>query len=359
MSVHLLLFALDAIGLFVAATIGLRVLSVRMTNLNAQLIAGMCVASFCARLLARQEYGYFIPDAYDVDVEPLSSVLHIVRNVAPGLFMVLCWRVFSDGARVSRGLLALWALQTVLEISLTSANSQHAPVGIAAALLQLLFLCNGLYWTVKGWDADLIERRRDLRWVFLAVVGGYVLAAVLLERLLLSWQGPLIFPVHIGLSIFGVVLASIGMYSLFGSGIETYLATGQDTPPSKTKAPAADVDRDSSDLDRLRKALHEEHVYRRSDLSIAVLAAQLSMPEYRLRRLIHDGLDYRNFNALLHHYRIADACRVFEDREQRTVPILTVALSLGYNSINPFNRAFRELKGMTPSEFRNQATRTG
>jgi len=43
------------------------------------------------------------------------------------------------------------------------------------------------------------------------------------------------------------------------------------------------------------------------------------------------------------------------DAEQRHLPILTIALTVGYNSINPFNRAFRELKGMTPSEFRARA----
>ncbi len=38
-----------------------------------------------------------------------------------------------------------------------------------------------------------------------------------------------------------------------------------------------------------------------------------------------------------------------------TMPILTIALTVGYNSINPFNRAFRDTKGMTPSAYRAQA----
>jgi AraC-like DNA-binding protein len=81
----------------------------------------------------------------------------------------------------------------------------------------------------------------------------------------------------------------------------------------------------------------------------------VAIPEYRLRRVIHERLQYRNFNALLHRYRIEEACVLLADAEQRHLPILTIALTVGYNSINPFNRAFRELKGMTPSEFRARA----
>ena len=40
---------------------------------------------------------------------------------------------------------------------------------------------------------------------------------------------------------------------------------------------------------------------------------------------------------------------------KNTLPILTIALTVGYNSINPFNRAFRDSKGMTPSAYRAQA----
>ncbi|WP_371070074.1 helix-turn-helix domain-containing protein [Salmonella enterica] len=43
------------------------------------------------------------------------------------------------------------------------------------------------------------------------------------------------------------------------------------------------------------------------------------------------------------------------DPAQREVPILTIALDAGFGSLGPFNRAFREAEGMTPSEFRSRA----
>jgi AraC-like DNA-binding protein len=85
---------------------------------------------------------------------------------------------------------------------------------------------------------------------------------------------------------------------------------------------------------------------------VADLAKHLALPQYRLRDLIHNELGFRNFNSFLHHYRIEEVALALEDADQNQTPILTLALSAGYQSINPFNRAFKELKGMTPSDYR-------
>jgi AraC-like DNA-binding protein len=37
------------------------------------------------------------------------------------------------------------------------------------------------------------------------------------------------------------------------------------------------------------------------------------------------------------------------------LPVLSIALEVGYGSIGPFNRAFKARMGMTPSRFRKAA----
>lgn len=54
----------------------------------------------------------------------------------------------------------------------------------------------------------------------------------------------------------------------------------------------------------------------------------------------------------LHAYRIAEARSLLADPEHRRTPILTIALSVGYSSVNTFNRGFREVMGMAPSDWR-------
>ena len=43
------------------------------------------------------------------------------------------------------------------------------------------------------------------------------------------------------------------------------------------------------------------------------------------------------------------------DRSQAEVPIVTIALDAGFQSLGPFNRAFKAHAGMTPTDFRRQA----
>ena len=112
------------------------------------------------------------------------------------------------------------------------------------------------------------------------------------------------------------------------------------------------IDTTAIDASRVEVALAEDKVYRRNGLSVHDLARHLNLPEYRLRKLIHDHLGFRNFNMLLHHYRVQEVAEALADPSQNGTPVLTLALSAGYQSIAPFNRAFRDLKNMTPTEFR-------
>jgi AraC-like DNA-binding protein len=74
--------------------------------------------------------------------------------------------------------------------------------------------------------------------------------------------------------------------------------------------------------------------------------------EYRLRRLINGELGFRNFNDFLNQYRVNEACEVLSDPSQNRKTVLEIAYSLGYQSIGPFNKAFKELTGTTPTAFR-------
>ena len=352
MPLHLVFFAVETIGLFAVVLLGSRLIVSAPARRNVQLAALICLNAACARLLARQEYSYFIPAAYDIDVGVLASPMNLLRNMTPGLFMVLCHSLFREGQRLPRWLLGAFVVQCLLEepvpLLLGAKAAQYDLLKLVPATLQLLFVGFGLYWTLSGWRVDLVEDRRRLRKIFIAIVGTFVFAMILGERLLIPWQSAALFDMHITLSVIGALLSTVMLWIMFRPNAAAYL----DPLRSETVRVALEPPPDDSDLEALRRVLDVERVYHDSELTVASLAARVAIPEYRLRRVIHERLQYRNFNALLHRYRIDEACALLADPERRHLPILTIALSVGYNSINPFNRAFRELKGMTPSEFR-------
>ncbi len=102
-------------------------------------------------------------------------------------------------------------------------------------------------------------------------------------------------------------------------------------------------------------AMEEEQLYRQQGLSVGRLADHVRLPEHRVRALINGHLQFRNYTAFLNHFRLREVARRLRDPGQAHLPILSIALDVGYASIAPFNRAFREAFGQTPTEFRRGA----
>jgi AraC-like DNA-binding protein len=129
-----------------------------------------------------------------------------------------------------------------------------------------------------------------------------------------------------------------------------------DLPPANAEAPtvAADVPDPADErlAQTLQRAMDEERAYRDEGLSVASLATRLGAPEYRLRRLINQRLGHRNFNAFVNGYRLAEARAALLDPRRSELPVLSIALDAGFQSIGPFNRAFKATTGLTPTEFR-------
>jgi AraC-like DNA-binding protein len=159
------------------------------------------------------------------------------------------------------------------------------------------------------------------------------------------------------------VLAMVSAWSLLQAegrdqGARLVSALGDGLGETRTIIPAREDGRSSVEpalLRRLERLMIVERAYRREGLTIGSLAALMSLPEYRLRQIINEGLGCRNFNAFLNRYRIGEAKTALADADQKDVPVLTIAMDSGFQSLGPFNRAFKADTGLTPTEFRRLA----
>jgi AraC-like DNA-binding protein len=217
--------------------------------------------------------------------------------------------------------------------------------------------------TVRTWRADLVAGRRRLRFAVLV-------STLLFIGLFAASDLMAISPASLGLS--GSLLSATGMLTiavLAGWSVFQPLAV---SPP--VAAMTADAPGTASSVPRIGPPVHGGHdsiaplllrrldhlmsverIHRQEGLTIAGLAAKLDLPEHRLRQVINEGLGYRNFNAFLNRYRLDEAKAALADPSQRDVPVLTIAIDAGFQSIGPFNRAFKADTGMTPTEFRRDA----
>ena len=103
------------------------------------------------------------------------------------------------------------------------------------------------------------------------------------------------------------------------------------------------------------RLMADERIYRHDNLTIGTLAMKLKIPEYKLRRLINQRLGYRNFNVFLNNHRIEEAKAALADPAQAAVPVITIAMDAGFQSLGPFNRAFKATTGVTPTEYRKRS----
>ena len=110
-----------------------------------------------------------------------------------------------------------------------------------------------------------------------------------------------------------------------------------------------------ADLERLECLMSRDLVWKEEGLTIASLALRAGMPETQLRRLINDCLGYRNFPSYVNAHRVAAAKTRLADPNEARVSISTIAYDIGFASLGPFNRAFKEEAGVSPSEWRRKA----
>lgn len=291
-----------------------------------------------------------------------SPWLWPVRVIAMGnpvVFWLFAASLFDDDFRPS------W-LHALAWLSLVAIGI----LGLSTGMPQLRWICSalglacnviGVWYVLAGRATDLVEERRRLRAVLVIVVALYSVAIIISEIALpASSAGPMLYLFNsVGLAaitfVFAIVLLTVSRDGALISLPLSAPAT-QAIPPVRMAGELARATggEDGKQLAALRHLMDHDKVYREEGLSIGGLAAKLGISEHGLRRLINQRLGHRNFNAFLNGYRLDDVIAALADPAQEAVPILTIALDAGFQSLGPFNRAFKSKTGMTPSEFRRE-----
>ena len=127
---------------------------------------------------------------------------------------------------------------------------------------------------------------------------------------------------------------------------------GVSPDPGKTASSLPSEPAPELQLAPVRRLMEDEGIYREHGLTIGRLAAAADLPEYRLRQLINGGLGYRNFNDFLNRFRIDEASRRLAEPSEARIPVLTIALDVGFRSISSFNKSFKDTHGVTPTAYR-------
>lgn len=287
------------------------------------------------------------------DVFPGWQVpLHILSGANCVLLWLLASALFEEDFRLRWWHVCAWGAMVVL----TAINCLHllGSSGAAGLLktLQLLAMLSfaglALLRTAATWRADLLESRRRLRLFVVVSASAHLVVSNLIRTLpTVDAQAPLWSVANA--AILMLIVGAI-VWQLLRTDIDALLPVVEIAP--QPAAPAEDVYTSPSLVAEVERAMTRDQLYRDGSLTIGGLAAKLGLLEYKLRRIINQGLGYRNFNAFLNHYRVEHAKVALRERPSAESSVLTIAMDCGFQSLGPFNRAFKAQTGMTPSEFR-------
>lgn len=219
-----------------------------------------------------------------------------------------------------------------------------SPMVSAQALLSSTALMSCVWEASRSWPEERTEQR--LRIAFLSVFcTGVFLCAILIASL----EG---FPENAAVliqSTCAVAILAIGSAALIYRQANPLVAT---RPRPKATS------HDNALAERLVRLLDREKLYLNPDLTIAQLAGALNETPNRVSRAITASLKAANINQLVNARRIEHAKGLLNDADSDQMTILQVALESGFNSIGPFNRAFKSQTDTTPREYRRSRNDT-
>ncbi|MEM8773224.1 MAG: AraC family transcriptional regulator [Pseudomonadota bacterium] len=291
--------------------------------------------------------------------QPVWFFLAIVGSAGCGWAWMMSRALFRPQASIERwvflviaGIIAVeasWTLSGAFASGPWSGEIRRIAEN-AAALICISALCLVLIEPLSSYKDQSDPAERRFRRLF---IGGYgALIAVSMLWAINADEGT--FAGHWQ----DAVLTSCGVLAIMLSRIAVSYRKRHPAPHEKTQTRSKSISTeamgDKALASRIVDLITDESVVTTPNLKIADMAQMLGEQEYKVTQCITGCLGYRNFNHMINASRIGHAKTAFAFDKNKDRPILSIAYDCGFNSIGPFNRAFKQETGFTPSEFRKR-----
>jgi AraC-like DNA-binding protein len=285
----------------------------------------------------------------------LLSILVIGPFLLPLLFWLLSKSIFDDSFKMQIKYYVFILIYLIIPYlsfyyHINTPASPHVKnvILLIPKLFSVVFMSLGVLEAIRNRKFDLIDARLRFRNTFILITASLIGITLIVESIEISYVIPAKLPTIQKAAIFLLALSFIYF--------NTELNLGFFIRTEKEKAEPA-IDSSPQIAEKISKLLIDEKIYRKEGLTIGQLAEMLKEQEYRVRRTINGQLGFRNFNDFLNQYRVQEACTILQDAQKANLTILEIAYALGYKSIGPFNKAFKDQTGLTPTAFRKQSLR--
>lgn len=298
---------------------------------------------------------------------PVSSfILYGLAVATPAILWLLAALLFVDSKKVPAfavGFIVLYMFSKLAGHFLLIMEYQFDILSFSVTFIfpqvaMLGFSVHAIYLGIVGRKDDLVEERRSVRVPFVISMGIFAIIIISSGFLVSSTGFSNTLPVQnmpsLFLASYAFLMSLIMNLAIFTLNAETVALISEPTRFSAGRSKFVRIakKRDLKLIAKIRNSMEEEKMYRRAGLTIVELARALSVPDYRLRKIINKQMNFRNFNQFINNYRIKEASKLLEETDE---PISIIALDVGYVTLSSFNQVFKESHGVPPREFRTLA----
>lgn len=253
-------------------------------------------------------------------------------------------------------LLLLPIISSIMAFSI-AVNTDECEVLYNCAFYHNLMLVFGLFtggisllsiWFHKNLLSELHSQKfsKERYWVILAIIISNVFLLGLI--LFLSHENVASDTFVLARTMLGlafIYLITTSLFRIYPQSVE-YVERGKtENLTSKETGVAQKIERLFS-----HEKVYQEAAYSRRDL-----AKELDVSEMQISKIIniHFG---KSLPQLLNEFRVEDAKRLLEETDAN---ISVVAENVGFNSMASFNRVFREITSLTPTQYRKEVKNNG
>lgn len=280
-------------------------------------------------------------------IGPFTHLLWLVQIGGAGFLWLFALTLFEDQRITPVNLAPALALIAIGVIARLLPRDTAMPLWTAHNAGGLVVAAHAMFVILRSARGDLVEERLRLRVPFMAAISSYsILLSLAQIGQILGFDAPWYHTADAAaqalLGILGVIALLKAPEALFG---RTHVSAARD--PS--------ADQDALWLNRLDSTMRDRSLWQKEGLTIGKLAETVGLPEHRLRRLINHTLGHRNFPSFVNQHRIEAARAILADPANARRTVASIAFDLGFASLGPFNRAFRDATGVTPTDYRRQA----
>ncbi len=271
----------------------------------------------------------------------------LLASIVPSTLLLFVFFIFEESCDVPKWMMALVLLSVGSSVwyQIVGVGLPGSPIWLQLLKGVITAIAIVVIW--RGRENDLIESRVKVRNICILVMAIEILAIIFVE-VITKHNPPVLIDTITQLWLMVCAFLMNYFFVHFNpQGILLY--RGQVNTPSEPESISDPL------VVNLLERMSEERLYADHDLRVGSLANEIGVPEYKLRQKINQELGYRNFNQFVNHYRIEEAS--VKLREDRRLPVLSIALDVGFRSISSFNSAFQQHFGLSPTQYRAQETK--